>query len=235
MQLERILQSQGFGTRKDCRVLIRHRRVTVNGVLCENPFAEYATDGLNFSIDDATWPFQAQATIILHKPADYECSRQPQHHRSIFELIPEPLRARGVQPIGRLDADTTGLLLLTDDGQLNHRLASGKRRVPKVYRVTTRHPLTPESIADLLDGVQLHDEPAPIKAAAAEQIDGHALRLTVTEGKYHQVKRMIAAVGNRVEALHRESFAGLALPADLPTGHWRWLAPEALAQAGQAE
>lgn len=235
MQLERILQSQGFGTRKDCRVLIRHRRVTVNGVLCENPFAEYATDGLNFSIDDATWPFQAQATIILHKPADYECSRQPQHHRSIFELIPEPLRARGVQPIGRLDADTTGLLLLTDDGQLNHRLASGKRRVPKVYRVTTRHPLTPESIADLLDGVQLHDEPAPISAAAAEQIDDHALRLTVTEGKYHQVKRMIAAVGNRVEALHRENFAGLALPADLPAGHWRWLAPEALAQAGQAE
>lgn len=133
-----------------------------------------------------------------------------------------------MQPIGRLDADTTGILLLTDNGQLNHRLSSGKRNIPKVYRVGTRHPLTPESIANLLAGVQLHDEPAPIRAVAAEQIDSTTLRLTVTEGKYHQVKRMIAAIGNRVETLHREQFAGMLLPADLAVGSWRWLSPDEL-------
>jgi 16S rRNA pseudouridine516 synthase len=228
MQLERILQSQGFGSRKECRAMIRHHQVTVNGEACANPFAEFSTADLHFSVADETWQFQAHATLVLHKPAGYECSRQPQHHRSVFELIPGPLRNRGVQPIGRLDADTTGILLLTDNGQLNHRLSSGKRNIPKVYRVGTRHPLTPESIAALLAGVQLHDEPAPIRAVAAEQIDSTTLRLTVTEGKYHQVKRMLAATGNRVETLHREQFAGMLLPADLAVGSWRWLSPDEL-------
>lgn len=208
--------------------MIRHHQVTVNGEACANPFAEFSTADLHFSVADETWQFQAHATLVLHKPAGYECSRQPQHHRSVFELIPSPLRNRGVQPIGRLDADTTGILLLTDSGQLNHRLSSGKRNIPKVYRVGTRHPLTPESIAALLAGVQLHDEPAPIRAVAAEQIDSTTLRLTVTEGKYHQVKRMLAATANRVETLHREQFAGMALPADLAAGSWRWLTPDEL-------
>ncbi len=208
--------------------MIRHHQVTVNGEACANPFAEFSTADLHFSVADETWQFQAHATLVLHKPAGYECSRQPQHHRSVFELIPGPLRNRGVQPIGRLDADTTGILLLTDNGQLNHRLSSGKRNIPKVYRVGTRHPLTPESIANLLAGVQLHDEPAPVRAVAAEQIDSTTLRLTVTEGKYHQVKRMLAAIGNRVETLHREQFAGMLLPADLAAGSWRWLTPDEL-------
>ena len=208
--------------------MIRHHLVTVNGEACANPFAEFSTTGLHFSVADEAWQFQAHATLVLHKPAGYECSRQPQHHRSVFELIPAPLRNRGVQPIGRLDADTTGILLLTDNGQLNHRLSSGKRNSPKVYRVGTRHPLTPESIASLLAGVQLHDEPAPVRAVAAEQIDSTTLRLTVTEGKYHQVKRMLAATGNRVETLHREQFAGMLLPANLAVGSWRWLSPDEL-------
>ena len=208
--------------------MIRHHLVTVNGEACANPFAEFPTTGLHFSVADEAWQFQAHATLVLHKPAGYECSRQPQHHRSVFELIPAPLRNRGVQPIGRLDADTTGILLLTDNGQLNHRLSSGKRNIPKVYRVGTRHPLTPENIANLLAGVQLHDEPAPVRAVAAEQIDSTTLRLTVTEGKYHQVKRMLAATGNRVETLHREQFAGMLLPANLAVGSWRWLSPDEL-------
>ena len=228
MQLERILQSQGFGSRKECRAMIRHHLVTVNGEACDDPFAEFSTAGLHFSVADEAWEFQHHATLVMYKPAGYECSRQPQHHRSVFELIPAPLRNRGVQPIGRLDADTTGILLLTDNGQLNHRLSSGKRNIPKVYRVGTRHPLTPESIANLLAGVQLHDEPAPVRAVAAEQIDSTTLRLTVTEGKYHQVKRMLAATGNRVETLHREQFAGMLLPADLAVGSWRWLSPDEL-------
>ena len=223
MQLERLLQKHGFGTRKDCRALVRRERVRVNGEICDDPFADIATDGLVFSVDDVEWPYLEHATVLLHKPAGYECSRKPQHHPSVLELLPLPLRERGVQPIGRLDEDTTGLLLITDDGQLNHQLSSGKRKVPKVYLATTKHPLDQAQIDQLLAGVLLHDEPEPIVAAAAEIVDGHTLRLTVTEGKYHQVKRMVAAVGNRVEALHRAAVAELQLPADLKPGEWRWL------------
>lgn len=224
MELERILQKHGFGTRKGCRILVRQERVSVNGERCDDPFADFPTDGLVFTVDGTEWPYRELATLVLHKPAGYECSRKPQHHPSVLELLPVPLRERDVQPIGRLDEDTTGLLLLTDDGQLNHQLSSGKRKVPKVYLASTKHPLDADQIAQLLAGVVLHDEPEALAAAAAEIVDECLLRLTVTEGKYHQVKRMVAAVGNRVEQLHREAIGGLALPADLKPGEWRWLA-----------
>jgi 16S rRNA pseudouridine516 synthase len=152
----------------------------------------------------------------------------------VLKLLPAPLRARGVQPIGRLDEDTTGLLLLTDDGQLNHRLSSGKRRVPKVYLATTKHPVDAEQVDRLLAGVVLNDDPAPVAVAAAEIAGNRLLRLTVTEGKYHQVKRMVAAAGNRVEALHREAVGGLSLPADLPMGAWRWLVAVDLEKLGNS-
>ena len=223
MELERILHKHGFGTRKACRGLVRHERVLVNGGLCDDPFADFPTDGLVFTVDGVDWPYQEQAVLMLNKPAGYECSRKPQHHLGVLELLPVQLRERGVQPIGRLDEDTTGLLIITDDGQLNHVLSSGKRKVPKVYLATTKHELDAAQVAQLLEGVLLHDEPAPIAAAAAEIAGPNLLRLTLTEGKYHQVKRMVAAVGNRVEALHRESVGGLALPEDLPAGQWRWL------------
>ena len=223
MQLERILQKHGFGTRKYCRSLIYHQRVAVNGLGCDDPFADIATDGLVFTVDGVDWPYAEFASVLLNKPAGYECSRKPQHHPSVLELLPVQLRERGVQPIGRLDEDTTGLLLITDDGQLNHVLSSARRKVPKVYLATVKHALDPGQIEQLLAGVLLHDEPEPIAAAAAEIVDDHVLRLTVTEGKYHQVKRMVAAAGNRVEALQRVAVGGLQLPDDLKPGEWRWL------------
>lgn len=232
MQLERLLQKHGFGTRKDCRAMVRHERVAINGVLCDDPFADIATDGLTFSIDGVDWPYAEFASVVLHKPAGYECSRKPQHHPSVLELLPRPLRERGVQPIGRLDEDTTGLLLITDDGQLNHVLSAAKRKVPKVYLATTKHPLDQAQIDALLGGVLLNDEPEAIAAAAAEIAGETLLRLTVTEGKYHQVKRMVAAVGNRVEALHREAVGDFVLPADLKPGEWRWLTAGDLQQLG---
>jgi 16S rRNA pseudouridine516 synthase len=223
MQLERILQKHGFGTRKYCRSLIYHQRVAVNGLSCDDPFADIATDGLVFTVDGVDWPYAEFASVLLNKPAGYECSRKPQHHPSVLELLPVQLRERGVQPIGRLDEDTTGLLLITDDGQLNHVLSSARRKVPKVYLATVKHGLDPGQIEQLLAGVLLNDEPEPIAAAAAEIVDDHVLRLTVTEGKYHQVKRMVAAAGNRVEALQRVAVGGLQLPDDLKPGEWRWL------------
>ncbi len=232
MQLERLLQKHGFGTRKGCRGLIRDERVAVNGQICDDPFADIPTANLVFSVDGVDWPYAEFASLVLNKPAGYECSRKPQHHPSVLELLPRPLRERDVQPIGRLDEDTTGLLLITDDGQLNHQLSSAKRKVPKIYLATTKHPLDQAQIDQLLAGVLLNDEPEPIAAAGAEIVGDHLLRLTVTEGKYHQVKRMVAAVGNRVEALHREAVGQLSLPDDLPPGEWRWLTPADLEKLG---
>ncbi len=234
MQLERILQKHGFGTRKECRALCRDGRVAVNGQACDEPLAEVDCAGLVLTVDGVDWPYAEFASLMLHKLAGYECSRNPQFHPSVLELLPAPLRERGVQPIGRLDEDTTGLLLLTDDGQLNHRLSSGKRKVPKVYLATTKHPLDAEQIGRLLAGVVLNDQPAPVAAAAAEVAGERLLRLTVTEGKYHQVKRMVAAAGNRVEALHREAVGGLSLPDDLRPGQWRWLTAVDLEKLGNS-
>jgi len=232
MQLERLLQKHGFGTRKGCRALIRNERVAVNGQICDDPFAEIDTAGLVFTVDGVDWPYAEFASLMLYKPAGYECSRKPVHHPSVLTLLPLQLRERDVQPIGRLDEDTTGLLLITDDGQLNHVLSSAKRKVPKVYLATTKHPVDQALIDQLLAGVLLTDEPEPIAAAAAEKAGDHRLRLTLTSGKYHQVKRMVAAAGNRVEALHREAIGELSLPADLKPGEWRWLTVDDLQKLG---
>lgn len=223
MKLFRALQSQGFGTRRECIARVRHGEVEVNGVVCDDPEAEVDPAGLLLTLDGTTWPYRDKAYLLLNKPAGYECSRQPIHNPSVFSLLPAPLLQRGVQCVGRLDQDTTGLLLFSDDGAFIHRMISPKKGVPKLYRVNCRHPLSEDMLHALRSGVQLHDEPAPIVALACEQVSSHELLLTLGEGKYHQVKRMVAAAGNRVEALHREAIGGLRLPTDLPAGEWRWL------------
>jgi len=230
MNLQDILFSQGFGTRRVCAGLVQQGLVTVNGQLCKDTLAEFDTEGLNFSVQGTPWPFQERAYLMLHKPAGYECSQKPGMHPSIYTLLPGPLRMRGggaaagVQAVGRLDQDTTGLLLLSDDGKFIHRMSSPRHHVPKVYEVTTKHPLDADQVARLLAGVVLDDSPVPVRAAAATEAGSHLLHLTLTEGKYHQVKRMLAAVGNRVEALHRASIGSIRLDGDvLPSGQWRWL------------
>lgn len=244
MRLSQILFSQGFGTRRLCASLIYNGEVKIGGEIVDDADAEFATDGLVFEVSGKTWPFYEKALILLNKPAGYECSQKPKHHPSVMSLLPAPLRERDVQPVGRLDEDTTGLLLLTDDGALIHKLTSPKHHVPKVYEARCKHPVTPEQVAQLLSGVELREppiearpgrpapKPRPPELAMAEAAeafgDGHGLRLTLTEGKYHQVKRMIAAVGNRCEALHRPQFGALRLPADLAPGAWTWVASPSL-------
>ncbi|MCX9157307.1 16S rRNA pseudouridine(516) synthase [Niveibacterium sp. 24ML] len=229
MQLDRILQSQGFGSRKECRGLVRHGFVRIGGEEMDDPFVELDPQGLEFEVDGELWQYREVAYLMLHKPGGYEVSHKPKHHPSVFSLLPTPLRERGVQAVGRLDEDTTGMLILTEDGQLIHQLSSPKRAIPKVYQVTLKHPATPELVSALLAGVELHDEPAPVVAAGCEIIEECLLRLTITGGKYHQVKRMIGAAGNRVEALHRNAIGRLELPTDLAPGKWRWLSDTDLA------
>jgi 16S rRNA pseudouridine516 synthase len=232
MNLQDILFSQGFGTRRVCAGLVQQGWVSVEGVVVTDTLAEFDTTNLTFTVQGVQWPFRERAYLMLHKPAGYECSQKPGMYPSIYTLLPSPLRMRGggaaagVQAVGRLDQDTTGLLLLSDDGKFIHRLSSPRHHVPKLYEVTTKHPLDEGQVARLLSGVVLDDSPLAVKAAAATLHGSKLLHLTLTEGKYHQVKRMLAAVGNRVEALHRASVGGLRLGPDLPSGQWRWLSPD---------
>jgi 16S rRNA pseudouridine516 synthase len=232
MRIDAILFSQGFGTRRECAALVAQGLVRVAGRVLDDPGHECTTDGLVFEVQGQPWPYRDKALLMLHKPAGHECSQRPGAHPSVMALLPPPLRRRGVQPVGRLDVDTTGLLLLTDDGALLHRLTSPKHHVPKVYEAGVKHALDHIQIERLLQGVVLADDPVPVRAAAARAQAPHLLELTLTEGKYHQVKRMVAAVGNRVETLHRSRFGALALPAGLAPGQWCWVAgPHAIGAA----
>jgi 16S rRNA pseudouridine516 synthase len=246
MQLQDILYSQGFGTRRVCAGLIQQGLVQVYKenddlapVVITNSAMELEATGLRYRVQGVDWEYFEKAYLMLHKPAGTECSQKPSTYPSIYTLLPAPLRQRpqksavqGVQAVGRLDQDTTGLLLLSDDGQFIHQMSSPKKHSPKVYEVTAKHRLDAQQVQRLLSGVVLDDDPKPVRAAACEIVDADAaalhLRLTLTEGKYHQVKRMLAAVGNRVEGLHRSRIGELSLPDDLQPGQWRWLRAEDL-------
>lgn len=230
MKLARVLQSQGFGTRRVCGERVRAGDVCIDGQVCDDPDAEFDPANLQFSIDGETWRYREKAYIALHKPPGYECSHQPRHHPSVFALLPPSMLARGVQCVGRLDQDATGLLLLSDDGTFIHRITSPKKHFDKIYVVTCKHPVDDALLAALMDGVKLHDEMASISALACERVSPHDLKLTIAEGKYHQVKRMVAAAGNRVDALHRVAIGGYALPQDLLPGTWRWMSAADLKQ-----
>jgi 16S rRNA pseudouridine516 synthase len=243
MQLQDILYSQGFGTRRVCAGLIQQGWVEVyeqNSLQAPVKYTDAAIEidvtGLRFRVQGVDWPYAEKAYILLHKPVGTECSQKPSTYPSVYTLLPAPLRQRpqkgavqGVQAVGRLDQDTTGMLLLTDDGKFIHRMSSPRHHMPKVYEVTVKHALTDKQVTQLRSGVVLDDDPRPVRAADCDAVDALHLRLTLTEGKYHQVKRMVAAVGNRVEALHRSQIGGLCLPTDLSPGQWRWLGAADLA------
>jgi 16S rRNA pseudouridine516 synthase len=220
--LAQILFAEGFGTRRDCEGLVLNGMVQVQGEAVDDPEAAFPRDGLQLCVDGQPWVAHEKALVMLHKPAGYECSLKPGGWPGVHNLLPVQLRRRGLQPVGRLDQDTTGLLLLTDDGPLLHKLTSPKHHVPKVYEVTCKHPVTPAMCERLRKGVVLDDDPLPVKADEATASELH-LQMTLLQGKYHQVKRMVAAVGNRVEALHRSRIGRLTLPEDMPVGQWRWV------------
>ena len=144
----------------------------VAGVVVDDPAADFAAAGLNFKVQGVDWQYHEKAYLMLHKPAGYECSQKPSTYPSIYTLLPAPIRQRGggaaagVQAVGRLDQDTTGLLLLSDDGKFIHRMSSPKHHVPKVYEVTAKHAVDDKQVQKLLSGEVLDDDPKPVKAAA---------------------------------------------------------------------
>ena len=224
LSLDRILQSQGFGTRKYCRTLIDDGEVAIGGQTQTSYKQAIDTDNLVLTVFDEEWVYREQVYIALHKPANFECSRKPSHHPGVLTLLPEQFTWRDVQPVGRLDHDTTGMLLMSDDGPFIHAQSSPKRHIPKIYQATTQDPVTAELIAQLLGGVKLHDEPTPLAAVSCVQRGEHLLEIVLEQGKYHQVKRMLAAAGNHCSALHRAAIGKLKLESlGLAEGEWCFL------------
>lgn len=219
-----ILFTQGFGTRYDCRQIALSGAISVNGVAKMDPDEVLNPEGLVLTWRGKDWPVCEKAIVAMNKPSGYECSLKPSAHPSIMGLLPGPLRKRAVQPVGRLDWDTTGLILFTDDGALLHRLTHPKKHVDKVYLAELVRPLTETECQRLIDGVELDDDPKPVFAKSACMREDGKLELIISQGKYHQVKRMVAAVGSRVTALHRVRVGMYTLPADLAPGEWCWLA-----------
>lgn len=230
LSLDRVLQSQGIGSRKYCRELIEDGEVSINGEVVTDYRYQPEVNGLIFTLFDEEWIYREHVYIALNKPTDIECSRKPSHHPSVMTILPEEFTWRDVQPVGRLDFDTTGLLLLSDNGAFIHAQSSPKRHVPKVYLATTHEPVTDALVQQLLSGVQLNDEPAPLAAVRCDKRGEHQLEIVLEQGKYHQVKRMLAAAGNHCEALERIAIGGLLLSdLKLELGEWIYLTEEQLA------
>jgi len=221
MWLEKILQSQGFGSRKYCQQLIKSGAISINHEICVDTKAKFDLKNFTFKVHGEEFEYREKVYIALNKPQGYECSHQAQYHFSVFDLFDPTLLNRGIQCVGRLDQDTTGLLLLTDDGQFLQALTHPRKHVAKVYELITANPITPEQIRLLEQGVELRND-GIFKASNIKQTSSNQLSLAIHQGVYHQVKRMLAAVGNKVEKLHRSKIGELELPM-LAEGEWTYL------------
>ena len=234
MRLDRLLANLGYGSRREANALVREELVTLDGrVLMDSAEHVSLTPDLSarMRIDGAPLDPLPPLTLIFHKPLGVVCSHK-EAGRSVYELLPSRWRRREppLSTVGRLDAETTGLLLITDDGALLHRIISPKAHVPKVYVADLARPLEGHEAALFASGtLVLEGEATPLAPAQLEPLDAKSCRLIITEGRYHQVRRMFVAAGNHVERLHRERIGGLLLPQDLEPGRFAKATAEDLA------
>ena len=229
LTLERLLASIGFGSRKEARALVRMGLVELDGKVLEDPFVEFKERPATITVNGEEVTTQEKLYVMLHKPTNVECSHNARDHQSVFSLLPDRFSAMGIQSVGRLDADSEGLLLLSNQGDFIHRVESPKKGMLKRYRVCLARPFTAEQEAELLKGVMLKGERREVLARAIER-DGDAVIISIGEGLYHQVRRMFAAVGNHVETLERISIGNLKLDPTLGRGGWRFLTDEEIAE-----
>ena len=230
LTLERLLASLGFGSRKEARALVRMGLVKLGGEVMADPFLELASRPEFIEVNGERVPTIERLYGMLHKPLGYECSARPMHHESVFSLLPERFVAMNIRTVGRLDVETSGLLLFSNDGGFIHHVESPKKGVTKLYRATLARPLEPGQEAALRQGVMLKGERAPVTAKSLKLLSETEVELEISEGLYHQVRRMFAAVGNHIEALTRLAIGGLALPKNLEPAAYRLLdLPEVLA------
>lgn len=222
LTLERLLASIGFGSRKECRALIRMGLVELEGIVQEDPFVEFETRPDSITVNGEEVTTETKIYGILHKPLGYECSAKPQHHESVFSLLPSRFQGMDVRLVGRLDVDTSGLICFSNQGDFIHALESPKRGVKKRYLATLARPLEKEQEEQLLNPMMLKNEKRPVQAKSLNRLEEKVVEIEITEGLYHQVRRMFAAVGNHVEALKRISIGNLDLEqSELLPGEWR--------------
>lgn len=231
MRLDKFLSQQLDISRVIAGRELRARKVTVDGEVVRDgsyrltPENEVKYDGNLLQLQTGPRYF------MLNKPQGYVCSTEDPDHPTVLYFLEEPA-AYKLHAAGRLDIDTTGLVLMTDDGQWSHRITSPRHHCEKTYLVTLESPLAADTAVKFTAGVQLHNEKDLTKPASLEAISTHQVRLTISEGRYHQVKRMFAAVGNHVVALHRESVGEIELDAALEPGEYRALTSEEIASVG---
>lgn len=222
LTLERLLASIGFGSRKECRALIRMGLVELEGMVQEDPFIEFETRPESITVNGEEVTTETKIYGILHKPLGYECSAKPQHHESVFSLLPSRFQGMDVRLVGRLDVDTSGLICFSNQGDFIHALESPKRGVKKRYLATLARPLEKEQEEQLLNPMMLKNEKRPVHAKSLKRLEEKLVEIEITEGLYHQVRRMFAAVGNHVESLKRISIGNLDLEqTELLPGEWR--------------
>jgi len=228
MRLDKALSDSGHGTRSEVRDLVRAGRVRVDGAVVRDPAFQLPEGAAErIEVDGEATRVRRFLHLMLHKPAGYLTALEDARQHTVAELIPPALATRGLAPVGRLDLDTTGLLLLTNDGTLGHRLANPKWHVDKVYHAWTEdgEPFDAHDVEAFADGLVLGDG-TPCQPAALEILGPAEARLTLREGKFHQVKRMMQSTGRTVVRLHRESVGPLVLDASLPPGAVRELTDE---------
>lgn len=235
LRLDRLLANLGYGTRREVQQLVRLGVVTLDGETLRDADMRVALGRdlpERMRVEGARLDPPPGLAVMLHKPAGVTCSHK-EEGRLVHELLPARWRRRDPQisTVGRLDKETTGLLLLTDDGALLHRIISPRHPVPKRYEAQLARPLRGDEAAAFASGeLMLEGEVKPLAKAVLEPLSPTRAYLTVTEGRYHQVRRMFAALGNHVEALHRDRIGALALPDDLAPGRYRVLDKAALAK-----
>lgn len=226
MRLLRYLGNLGYGSRRDVEQMILRRRVSrLDGTRLGERDTFQHDDVL---VDGIPLDAPPGSVVMLHKPVGYVSSSKDGTNRLVYELLPSRYRFRSpvMAPVGRLDRDTSGLLLVTDDGQLNHRITSPRTHLAKVYEATLATDLRGDEAELFASGtLMLDSETTPLAPAALEILDARRVRLSLTEGRYHQARRMFAAAGNHVVALHRTAVGPLTL-GDLPAGEWRLLTGE---------
>lgn len=226
MRLDKFLVENNICSRSEAKKMVQKGLVSVNGLVVKSSDVKISEDSDQVMVGQKKITYEKFSYYVMNKPAGYVCSNKEKDGPIVFELMNEEYR-KDLFTVGRLDKDTTGLLLITNDGALNHRLLSPKYHVDKTYIVSLDHPMGNAAVEQLEKGLDIGDEEITLPAKTHLSSDGLTLELTIHEGRYHQVKRMVAAVDNEVITLHRKSFGPLELDEDaLPLGCVRKLSQQ---------
>lgn len=229
-RLDKILASQGTLSRKDVKEIIKKGRVTLNGKVVRDSAVKIDTEKDKVCIDGEELSLKKHIYIMLNKPQGVVSASDSATDQTVVDLVPEELYRKNLFPAGRLDKDTTGFVLITDDGDFAHRILSPKNHIFKTYLARLEHSLTESDIKLIESGITLADGTTlrEAKLEIVEEGDDPLVRIMICEGKYHQVKRMFAAAGNKVIALHRSRMGNLELDESLKEGECREITPAEL-------